>query len=124
MLAKTLLDIVVVKDKDILSVCHEVSQYRLDPHFEKGRRIESMLDAYDGWVMYRMNVFFTILALFLFHFIPISYRIVGIAVFLLWLLVFGVHAWFTLRRFQIALPYICVDELYCRKVIRSEIIEK
>lgn len=124
MLTQTLLDIVKVKDKTMMEVCYEVAQYRNNQHFEKSSKVEMMLHTYNSWVMYRINGFFTIMALFLLHFVPFQLRVLGIFILLAWLCVFGVQSWITLRHFHKALPYICVDELFCRNLLRSEIIEK
>ena len=123
-LAQTLVDIVKSKDQAMLEVCYDVAQYRVNEHFEKAEQIETMLKAYDGWVLYRINGLLTILALILFHFIPQNIKIISALYLLTWLVIFGFHSWVSLRRFRKALPYICVDELFCRHLLQTEMIQK
>ena len=119
-LVQTFLDITKKNDKEILEICYEVAQYRVNKHFEKAKQVKERLDAYTGLLLYKLNSTLTMIALFLFWFLQKAKQVELKKFLLLWLLIFIMHSWVALKHYRQSLPYICVDELFSRKLLRAE----
>lgn len=119
-LTQTFLDIVKKNDKEVLEICYEVAQYRMNQHFEKAKEVKMKLDAYTGWTLSKVNEGLTVLATILFLCLPEHLRVQFRGFLVLWLLIYMIHTYVSYKQYRQSLSYICVDELFSRKLIRAE----
>ena len=117
-LFQALADVIKNKDEKMLSICYEVAQYHQNAKYKNAKKIKNALSAYQGWMLCRVNVLFTLVALVLLNGVSHPVRMRYMIYMTGWLLILMIHYFYENRQFQKALPYICIDELYCRKILK------